>query len=118
VAALEGFADRTGGVVLIAGGRDKGGAYDELRARMDAVGRGLVLVGEAADRIEAAFAGSRVPVSRATGLEEAVSVARAVARPGDAVLLAPACSSFDMFSSYAERGEVFQRAVAALGGDS
>lgn len=117
-AALDGLAGRAGRVVLLAGGADKGGSYAPLRERLDRQGRALVLLGEAAARIEAAFEGSSVPLEHASSMEEAVRRARALAQPGDAVLLAPACASFDMFRSYADRGQAFQRAVHALEGET
>ena len=107
VAALAGFPRP---VVLIAGGRDKGGDYAPLAAALGPVGRGAVLIGEAAERIAAALAPS-LPVKRAGSMEEAVNVAAALARPGDAVVLSPACSSFDMFRDYAHRADVFRAAV-------
>lgn len=114
VAAIEGLRDRDGRIVLIAGGVDKGGSYAPVRERMEALGRGLVLIGQATSLIEAAFAGSPVTLERATTIDDAVARARRLARPGDAVLLAPACSSFDMFRSYAHRGDEFVRAVNEL----
>jgi UDP-N-acetylmuramoylalanine--D-glutamate ligase len=111
VTALLGLAETRG--VLIAGGRDKQGAYEPLVAALSAKGRALVLMGEAADRIAAAV-GSRVPVLRAGNMDEAVERAFAAAEPGDAVLLSPACSSFDMFKSYADRGDRFVSAVQRL----
>jgi UDP-N-acetylmuramoylalanine--D-glutamate ligase len=108
VTALRGLAETRG--VLIAGGRDKQGAYEPLVSALEAKGRALVLIGEAADRIAAAV-GSRVPVLRATSMDDAVNQAFAAAQPGDAVLLSPACSSFDMFKSYADRGDRFVSAV-------
>ncbi|MDQ3034470.1 MAG: UDP-N-acetylmuramoyl-L-alanine--D-glutamate ligase [Myxococcota bacterium] len=114
VAALDGLSDLEGRVVLIAGGVDKGGSYAPLRERMERVGRAVVLIGEAAPLIRDAFAGSPVPIESATTIDDAVAKARALARPGDAVLLAPACASFDMFRSYAHRGDELQRAVRAL----
>ena len=75
-----------------------------------------MLVGEAAPLLERALRGGSYPVERATDLQDAVRRARSLAQPGDAVLLAPACSSFDMFRSYAHRGEVFCAAVLALPG--
>ncbi len=115
-AALDGLAGRAGRVVLIAGGRDKGGAYTPLAERLRARGRAAVLIGEAGPLIEAALRDGGYPVERASSLEAAVAVARALARTGDTVLLAPACSSFDMFESYAQRGDLFQAAVRALPG--
>jgi UDP-N-acetylmuramoylalanine--D-glutamate ligase len=114
-AALDGLADRPGGrVVLIAGGKDKGGDYGPVVTRMARQGRAAVLIGEATPLIARALAPTGLPVELAATLEAAVVRARALARPGDVVLLAPACASFDMFRSYAHRGDVFQDAVRAL----
>ena len=112
VAALDGFPRP---VVLIAGGRDKGGDYAPLAEVLGRVGRAAILIGEAADKMQAAFEGV-VPVERAPTLEAAVESARRLAQPGDAVVLSPACSSFDMFRDYAHRSEVFRTAVARLTG--
>jgi UDP-N-acetylmuramoylalanine--D-glutamate ligase len=113
VAALRGLAESK--VVLIAGGRDKLGAYDPLVQELAHKGRGLVLIGEAADRIARAARGA-VETVRARSMDEAVRAAAALAKPGDAVLLSPACSSFDMFRDYKERGDTFARAVGELQG--
>ena len=110
VAALDGFPRR---VVLIAGGRDKGGDYAPLAEALGRVGRAAILIGEAADKMQAAFDGV-LPIERAATLEAAVDAARRLARPGDAVVLSPACSSFDMFRDYAHRSEVFRDAVARV----
>jgi UDP-N-acetylmuramoylalanine--D-glutamate ligase len=118
VASIDGLSRADGKIVLIAGGVDKGGSYQPLRERMVREGRALVVLGEAAPLIERAFEGSSLEVRRAASMDEAVIHAAALARPGDTVLLAPACSSFDMFRSYAERGDFFQRAVASLGAKS
>ncbi|MEM9727692.1 MAG: UDP-N-acetylmuramoyl-L-alanine--D-glutamate ligase [Myxococcota bacterium] len=115
VASLAGLSGAAGKVVLIAGGVDKGGAYSPLVDEMDRRGRGLVLIGDAAPLIEEAFVDSKLTRSRARTMNEAVEVAASLASRGDTVLLAPACSSFDMFRSYADRGDAFQRAVARLG---
>ena len=115
-AALSGFPRP---VVLIAGGRDKGGDYAPLAEAFARVGRAAVLIGEAADRIAESF-GRVVPpekILRARTLEEAVEKATAVAVRGDAVVLSPACSSFDMFRDYAHRADVFRAAVRASVGD-
>jgi UDP-N-acetylmuramoylalanine--D-glutamate ligase len=72
-----------------------------------------VLIGEAADKMQAAF-GSVLPVERAATMDDAVDIARRVARPGDAVVMSPACSSFDMFRDYNHRAEVFRAAVARV----
>jgi UDP-N-acetylmuramoylalanine--D-glutamate ligase len=114
VAALAGFARAKTKVVLIAGGKDKGGSYAPLREALEKTGAGLVLIGEASDLIAEAFAGSPLPVARARSMDEAVRAAHKLARFGEAVLLAPACASFDMFKSYAHRGDVFRDAVLAL----
>ena len=111
VTALAGLAEPKG--VLIAGGRDKLGDYAPLVATLRAKGRALVVLGEAADRIADAASGA-VPIARASNLQHAVELALQHAVPGDAVLLSPACSSFDMFSGYAERGEKFVAAVKQL----
>lgn len=109
-AALEAL-DRP--VVAILGGRDKGGDFRLLRGSLERHGRAAVLIGEAAAQLALALEGA-LPLLRAASLEEAVGLAREVARPGDAVVLAPACASFDMFRDYAARGHAFQRAVRAL----
>jgi UDP-N-acetylmuramoylalanine--D-glutamate ligase len=110
VAALSGFPRP---VVLIAGGRDKGGAYEPLARAMKEVGRGAVLIGEAAERIAEALS-PVVPVARAATMDEAVVRAAALARAGDAVVLSPACSSFDMFRNYEHRAQVVRAAVDRL----
>jgi UDP-N-acetylmuramoylalanine--D-glutamate ligase len=112
VAALDGFPRP---VVLIAGGRDKGGEYEPLADVLARVGRAAVLIGEAADKMQAAFAG-KVPTARAATMNDAVIIARRFAQPGDAIVLSPACSSFDMFRDYAHRAEVFRAAVASVAG--
>jgi UDP-N-acetylmuramoylalanine--D-glutamate ligase len=101
--------------IVIAGGRDKQGSYAPFVDALAKKARALVLIGEAADLIAAAVA-DVVPVRRANTMEEAVSLARELTERGDAVLLSPACSSFDMFTGYAQRGDVFARAVTDLSG--
>lgn len=115
VASIEGLAGSEGRIVLIAGGVDKGGSYQPLRQRMLDQGRAVVVIGQAAPLLERAFAGSPIALHRASSMTDAVEQSAALARSGDTVLLAPACSSFDMFRSYAERGDHFQRAVHTLG---
>ncbi len=102
-------------VVLIAGGRDKGGSYAPLVELLRGRARAVVLLGEAAQDIRAAI-GDSVPSVLAENMLEAVRVARRIAVPGDCVLLAPACSSLDMFENYAARGRVFSAAVRNLAG--
>ena len=111
VTALLGLSEPRG--VLIAGGRDKLGSYAPLVQALAKKGRALVVIGEAAERIAEAV-GDTLPVARATDMDDAVRRAYALARPGDAVLLSPACASFDMFKSYADRGQQFARAVERL----
>jgi UDP-N-acetylmuramoylalanine--D-glutamate ligase len=111
VSALRGLEE--GRVVLIAGGRDKLGSYEPLIAELAKKGRALVVIGEAADRIAQAAAGT-LEVARAGSMDEAVALSAKLAQPGDAVLLSPACSSFDMFNDYKDRGDSFARAVQAL----
>jgi UDP-N-acetylmuramoylalanine--D-glutamate ligase len=113
LAALAAFDDD--GLVLIAGGKDKGLDYAELAEAIAARCRAVVLMGETADELERLVAG-RVPVHRSVSMEEAVRAAAAAAQTGDVVLLSPAAASFDMFVDYAARGEAFRAAVAALPG--
>lgn len=110
------LAGMTGPVHLIAGGRDKGGDYCLASGDVSRRVKSLILMGEAADKMAAAW-GEYVRVMRAASLEEAVNLAAEQAQGGEVVLLSPACASFDMFSSYSERGRVFQEAVAALEAD-
>ncbi|HEY3496664.1 MAG TPA: UDP-N-acetylmuramoyl-L-alanine--D-glutamate ligase [Polyangiaceae bacterium] len=111
VTALLGLSEPKG--VLIAGGRDKHGSYAPLVEALRERGRAAVLIGEAAPRIFDAVGGA-VPVEHAESMDDAVRRAFRLAKAGDAVLLSPACSSFDMFKSYADRGERFCAAVQAL----
>lgn len=99
--------------VLVAGGKDKGGSYEPLVLALRERGRAVVLIGEATEIIAKAI-GDAVPMKRASSMDDAVRIAAELARPGDAVLLSPACSSFDMFKDYKERGDAFVRAVEAL----
>ncbi|MFB6272852.1 MAG: UDP-N-acetylmuramoyl-L-alanine--D-glutamate ligase [Salinibacter sp.] len=109
--ALESF-DRP--VVLIAGGRDKGNDYTDLKPLVREKVRAVVALGESADTV-ARELGTEAPAhGRVQTMEEALSRAQDVARPGDAVLLSPACSSFDMYESYEERGTLFRRLVKTL----
>ncbi len=109
--ALESF-DRP--VVLIAGGRDKGNDYTDLKPLVREQVRAVVALGESADTVARELGTQAPECSRAQTMEEALSQAQAVAEPGDAVLLSPACSSFDMYESYEERGNLFRRLVKTL----
>jgi UDP-N-acetylmuramoylalanine--D-glutamate ligase len=101
------------GVVAIVGGRYKGGDFADLAEPLARHGRGVVAIGEAADRVAAALE-AVVPVQRAASMAEAVRRAFALAAPGGVVVLAPACSSFDMFDDYAARGRAFKSEVERL----
>ena len=101
------------GVHLILGGKDKGAPYAPLRPLMKDRVRNVLLIGAAADRIAEELAGA-VEIIRAGTLENAVLEAYQSARPGDVVLLAPACSSFDQFQDYEERGRFFKEQVGRL----
>jgi UDP-N-acetylmuramoylalanine--D-glutamate ligase len=100
-------------VLLIAGGRDKGGDYGLLKDMVREKVKLLLLIGEARGKMAAALQ-KATSVKPADTLPEAVRLAAAAAEPGDVVLLSPACASFDMFASYEERGQVFSRAVLDL----
>ncbi|MDD5331049.1 MAG: UDP-N-acetylmuramoyl-L-alanine--D-glutamate ligase, partial [Sulfuricella sp.] len=112
VAALNGMATQK--VVLIAGGDGKGQDFTPLAPAVAAHARAVVLIGRDAAKIGAALAGCGVPLIDAASLEEAVAAAFAQARPDDAVLLSPACASFDMFRNYEHRAQVFVAAVRQL----
>ena len=96
-------------IVLIAGGKPKNTDFTELGRIVDERARALIVIGEAADDIAAHV--YRTPIQRAGSMEEAVRSAQAVAKPGDVVLLSPACASFDMFESAEDRGQKFTDAV-------
>jgi len=111
VAALTGMPQK---VVLIAGGEGKGQDFFPLKSAIAAHARALVLIGRDADNIAKAVAGCGVPLLRAATMEDAVILSFSKAQRGDAVLLSPACASFDMFRNYEHRAEVFVRAVQGL----
>ncbi|MBI3754544.1 MAG: UDP-N-acetylmuramoyl-L-alanine--D-glutamate ligase [Deltaproteobacteria bacterium] len=108
--SLEGFDSP---VILIAGGKDKGGDYRVLNDLIKKKVKSLILLGEAKNKIRDAFKGLTEIVT-ADSLQDAVNKARGKAKSGDVVLLSPACSSFDMFKDYKERGEIFRRLVEAI----
>ncbi|MEO1087374.1 MAG: UDP-N-acetylmuramoyl-L-alanine--D-glutamate ligase, partial [Acidobacteriota bacterium] len=115
--SLSGFED--GRVLIVLGGIFKGGELDELARLVARKARHAYLIGESAGRFEKAlraFPGMTADVEVCGTLERAVAKASNDARPGDVVLLSPACSSFDQFSDYAERGRTFQRLVHSLEG--
>ncbi len=110
VKSLESYA---GGVILIAGGKDKGGVFAPLRPLVAARVKTLLLLGQARDTIRAQLAGA-CPIEEVPTLEAAVRRAAELGTPGDTVLLSPACASFDMFRDFEHRGDVFREAVRDL----
>ena len=114
VAALDGFGDSgTANLILIAGGQGKGQNFSELKASLGKFVKFLALFGEDAEAIAETLVGS-TEIETVNSLQAAVDAARAAAKPGDIVLLSPACASFDMFSGFEERGRCFQQAVMAV----
>lgn len=111
VRALESFTER---VVLIAGGVGKGQDFAPLGAAARGRVAHAVVIGRDGPAVAEALAAAGVPVTRAPSLEAAVEAARAAARPGDVVLLSPACASFDMFENFEHRGDVFRALVLGL----
>jgi UDP-N-acetylmuramoylalanine--D-glutamate ligase len=109
IAGIEAFE---GGLHVILGGSGKNADYTPLAAPIRQRARAVYLIGETAEEIGAALGGSGVPLTRCGDLEHAVAAARAVARPGDTVLLSPACASFDQYASYEERGAHFRALVS------
>jgi UDP-N-acetylmuramoylalanine--D-glutamate ligase len=110
VKSLESYA---GGVILIAGGKDKGGDFAPLRPLVKARVKTLLLLGQARDAMRAQLAGA-CPMEEVPTLDAAVRRAAEIATAGDTVLLSPACASFDMFRDFEHRGDVFREAVLAL----
>jgi len=114
-ATLKALASFDRKIVLILGGRDKGTDFTLLRRAVRARVRSVVLIGEAAGKIEAALRGT-VPLTNASTYREAVPLAFEKARPGEVVLLAPACTSWDMFKNFEQRGRTFKGEVRRLAG--
>jgi UDP-N-acetylmuramoylalanine--D-glutamate ligase len=113
VAALQGLgADRR--LVVILGGDGKGQDFAPLAQPVQRHARAVVLIGQDASRIQEALSHTEVPLYHANSLEAAVHKCFGLAKPGDAVLLSPACASMDMFRNYAHRAEVFVKAVQDL----
>ena len=111
--ALEALSDGEGKIVLILGGRGKNAPYTPLADLIERNGRKLVVLGEDGGNIESQLK-EYADIVRVSSIREAVNAAFKVSEPGDSVLLAPACASFDMFRSFEERGEVFKAAVEDL----
>ena len=112
-ATAKAIAAFSGGIHLILGGKDKGSDYTQLSDLLRARVRAVYTIGSAAAKIESHLRGV-VPILSCETLDNAVSAAGSAARPGDVVLLAPACSSFDQFESYEHRGRVFKELVIEL----
>ncbi len=100
-------------VVLIAGGKDKGSDFTKLNPLIAQKVKHLVLIGQAADKMERAWQGIK-PLSKPQTFREAVQLAYSLADEGEVVLLSPACASFDMFKDYEERGRIFKQIVREL----
>jgi UDP-N-acetylmuramoylalanine--D-glutamate ligase len=111
--ALEALSGGEGKTILILGGRGKNAPYAPLIDLIRSSVRSLVLIGEDADNIESQLSGI-APIVRSGSMEDAVAKGLEAAKKGDAVLLAPACASFDMFRSFEERGKVFKEAVLGI----
>ncbi|HKP72033.1 MAG TPA: UDP-N-acetylmuramoyl-L-alanine--D-glutamate ligase [Pyrinomonadaceae bacterium] len=111
--ALEAFAETEGRIVLILGGRGKNAPYAPLAPLVARKARSLVILGEDAERIESELK-DYAPVIRASDMPDAVRRAFGAAEPGDVVLLAPACASWDMFESFEHRGRVFKEEVGKI----
>ncbi len=114
IAALQGLGEGRQRLVLIAGGVGKGQDFSPLSLAIAQSCKGVILIGESAELIKARLSELDIPVSNATDLEDAVAQASALCKAGDAVLLSPACASFDMFKNYSHRGQMFVAAVHAL----
>ena len=111
--ALEAFRDEAGKIVLILGGRGKKAPYAPLASLVQEKVRKLILIGKDAETIEQEL-GQFAAQERASDMRDAVSRAFRAAQPGDTVLLAPACASFDMFDSFEHRGTAFKKDVKNL----
>lgn len=113
LAAISGLARDPQQLIVIMGGEGKGQDFTELSPALRAINSRVVLIGRDASVIEQAIA-SATSIARADSMQDAVNKAFALAQPGDAVLLSPACASFDMFKNYEDRGEKFCLAVQEL----
>jgi UDP-N-acetylmuramoylalanine--D-glutamate ligase len=110
-ATAKALASFSSGIHLILGGKDKDSDYRQLAELLRARVRAIYTIGSAAAKIESQLRGV-VPILSSETLDNAVNAAAAAARPGEVVLLAPACSSFDQFENYEQRGRVFKELVS------
>jgi UDP-N-acetylmuramoylalanine--D-glutamate ligase len=101
-------------IVLIAGGKDKGNDYAQVLQLVKDNVKTLIAVGQGGEKLEEYFSSVKPVMSAGFSMEEAVKLARQTAKPGDIVLLSPACASFDMFNNYEHRGQVFKELVNGL----
>lgn len=113
VKALEAMSEGDGKTVLILGGRGKNAPYQPLVPLIETSVRAIVVIGEDGDNIASQLDGT-TKIVRGSSINDAVERGLSLSEPGDAVLLAPACASFDMFNSFEERGRVFKEAVASI----
>ncbi len=113
IAAIKGLETRANNIVLLAGGVAKGANFTPLLPVLMQYVSALIIFGEAADELES-LCGEDIHCIRVDSMEQAVNSAAEVAESGDAILLSPACASFDMFDNYQHRGEVFTQAVLVL----
>ncbi|MFZ4984551.1 MAG: UDP-N-acetylmuramoyl-L-alanine--D-glutamate ligase [Blastocatellia bacterium] len=112
-AAIKSLEAFPGGITVILGGKDKGSDFSPLRRLVTERCQQVILIGAAAAKIGEALANTR-PLHQVESMEQAVRLGLQLSRPGDTVLLAPACASFDMFDNYEHRGRVFKEAVRRL----
>jgi len=112
-AALKSILSFPERIILILGGRDKGGDFDKLKDTVRKRAKKIILIGEAKQKIKEALRNT-LPMNEVSSLAEAVRTSLSEARAGDVVLLAPACTSFDMFDNFEERGDVFKKEVFHL----
>jgi UDP-N-acetylmuramoylalanine--D-glutamate ligase len=117
-AALKAIDAFPGGLWIILGGKDKGSDYSVLREPLRAKARAALLIGAAAPKIAAQLGEASAPVVQCGTLAAALQQAHRSSDPGDTVLLAPACASFDQFDNFEHRGRVFKELVNALAGGS
>jgi len=115
IVALKSLSNGQKNIILIAGGRDKGGDLTDMVHLISDTVKKVILIGEAAQRFKAVLKSKQyLDLILASDLTQAVNTSYSLARPGDAVLLSPACASFDMFSNFEERGRIFKQLVAEL----
>jgi UDP-N-acetylmuramoylalanine--D-glutamate ligase len=112
IKSLESFDKK---IILILGGRDKGGNFERLKKPAEKHVKKILLIGEAKEQIARALKNENgIPMEPVLSMREAVELGFAAASPGEIVLLAPACTSFDMFQNFEERGRVFKQEVFAF----